>query len=117
MGDMHFTEEETSLVEEMAKDRHGIASRLGFYASVLVPVFIFGIYGMVQRDILATVLALVGLAIFVVWRIAQESKYVGPYKSIFQKVLQHQRDLAKAHQAHASSGNRGAPGSIGSTDR
>lgn len=118
MGDMNFTEEEASLVEEMARDRHGIASRLGFYASVLVPVFIFGVYGAFQRDLLAIGLALVGLTIFVVWKIAQESKYVGPYKSIFQKVLQHQRDLAKtAREAHAGSGHRGAPGSVDSIDR
>jgi hypothetical protein len=98
MSDLHFTEEETHLVEAMARDRHGVASRLGFYASVLVPVFIFGTYGIVHRDFLATVLSLLGLGIFVCWNLSQESKYVLLYKSIFQKVAQHQRGVPSVAQ-------------------
>jgi hypothetical protein len=53
MSDLHFTDEEQELVEAMARDRHGVASRLGFYASVLVPVFIFGAYGIARHDFLS----------------------------------------------------------------
>ena len=100
MSELHFTDEEQELVNAMARDRHGVASRLGFYASVLVPVFVIGGYGIFRADFLATVLALVGLAIFVCWNLSQESKYAGLYKSIFQKVAQHQSDAAQ--QAAAS---------------
>lgn len=100
MSELHFTDEERDLVDAMARDRHSVASRLGFYASVLVPVFVIGGYGIFRADFLAMVLALVGLAIFVCWNLSQESKYVGLYKSIFQKVAQHQSDGAQ--QAAAS---------------
>jgi len=99
MSDLHFTDDEQELVEAMARDRHGVASRLGFYASVLVPVFIFGAYGIAYHDFLATVLSLVGLSIFVCWRVSQESKYVGLYKTIFQKVVQHQNPSSHAQPA------------------
>lgn len=95
MSELHFTDEERDLVDAMARDRHGVVSRLGFYASVLVPVFVIGAYGIFRSDFLATVLALVGLAIFVCWNLSQESKYVGLYKSIFRKVAQHQREAAQ----------------------
>jgi hypothetical protein len=108
MSDLHFTEEEAQLVDAMARDRHGVASRLGFYASVLVPAFVFGAYGIINRDFLATVFSLIGLAIFVCWNLLQESKYVGLYKSIFQKVAQHQRERVSASQ-QAAAGDAGNP--------
>lgn len=95
MSELHFTDEEQELVDAMAHDRQSVASRLGFYASVLVPVFVMGGYGIFRADFLATFLALVSLAIFVCWNLTQESKYVGVYKSIFQKVAQHQSDAAQ----------------------
>jgi hypothetical protein len=112
MSDLHFTEEETHLVEAMARDRHGVSSRMGFYASVLIPVFIFGVYGVLRRDFLATVLSLVGLGIFVGWHLSQESKYVGLYKSIFQKVAQHQRGVSSLAQQSVQPDRRenSAPG-------
>lgn len=106
MSDLHFTEDETGLVNAMAGDRHGFASRVGFYASVLVPVFIFGAYGILNRDFLAVVLALVGLAIFVCWTLSRESKYLALYTSIFQKVAEHQRNAVTPAQETVASDRR-----------
>ena len=108
MSDLHFTDEERELVDAMARDRHGMASRLGFYAAVLVPVLVFGAYGVIRRDLLATALALVGLAIFVCWNLSEESKYIGLYQSIFRKVAQHQRDTAAPAQQAAAGDARNA---------
>jgi hypothetical protein len=108
MSDMHFTEDEAHLVDAMARDRHGVMSRLSFYASVLVPVFMIGGYGIINRDFLATDLGLIGLSIFVCWNLMHESKYVGLYKSIFQKVAQHQRERESVAQ-QAAAGDAGNP--------
>jgi hypothetical protein len=102
MSDLKFTDDEAQLVNAMANTRHGVASRLGFYASVLFPVFVFGAYGIVSQDFLATAVSLVGLSIFVGWNLSQESKYVGLYKSVFEKVAQHQRDSTPPVQQAAA---------------
>jgi hypothetical protein len=67
----------------------------------LFPVFVYGVYGLVSQDFLATAVSLVGLSIFVGWNLSQESKYVGLYKSVFEKVARHQRDSAPPVQQAA----------------
>lgn len=98
---MHFTDEERELIDAMARN-HSVASRLGFYASVLVPLYVMAGYGIFRADFLAIGLALVCLAIFLCWNLTQEFKYAGPYKSIFQKVAQHQSDAAQQATASAA---------------
>jgi hypothetical protein len=68
-------------------------SRLGFYASVLVPVLLFGGYGIASWNVLAVVFALVGLFIFVGWRISRELAMVSTYRSLCQKIVEHERAL------------------------
>jgi hypothetical protein len=94
MSDLNLTAEERQIVEAMARDRHGLASRLGFYASVLVPVVLFAAYGLSRRDFLAEAVATLGLLIFVGWRIAGELVRTGPYKSLCRKIVEHERRSA-----------------------
>ncbi len=92
MTNLNLTSDERALIEAMARDRHGIGSRLGFYASVLVPVMLFSGYGIASWDILAVVFALVGLFIFVGWRLWRELTMVNTYRSLCQKIVEHERD-------------------------
>ena len=89
---LKLTPEERDLAEAMARDRHDRASRLGFYGSVLVPVLLFAGYGIVSWNVLAVVFALVGLFIFVGWRISRELAMVNTYRSLCQKIVEHERD-------------------------
>ena len=91
MSSLGFTEEERHLVEIYARDRHGVASRLGFYAFVLVPIIIYGALGVYRRDFLPLLAALLGLFIFVCWRLSSEFRLFKIYTSIFQKVLSHEK--------------------------
>ena len=92
MANLNLTSEERALVEAIAHDRNGPGSRLGFYASVLVPVMLFAGYGIVSWDALAVIFALVGLFIFVGWRIWRELAMVNTYRSLCQKIVEHERD-------------------------
>ena len=91
MSDLNLTKEEREIVEAMARDRHGTVSRLAFYASVLIPVLLFGGYGCVQRDFVAVAVALLGLLIFTGWRISGEFSRMSPYKSLCRKITEHER--------------------------
>src|SRR5215475_5933459 len=90
MTDLHLTPDEGGVVEAMARDR-GRGSRLGFYGSVLVLCSFFAAYGIIQRDFVAVVVALIGLLIFVGWRIARELSHLNTFKSLCQKVAEHER--------------------------
>lgn len=87
MANLNLTSEERALVEAIARDRNGRGSRLGFYASVLVPVMLFA----GSWDALAVIFALVGLFIFVGWRIWRELLMVNIYRSLCQKIVDHER--------------------------
>ncbi|MBO0757743.1 MAG: hypothetical protein J2P54_18005, partial [Bradyrhizobiaceae bacterium] len=90
MTDLHLTSEERGIVEAMARDR-GKGSRLGFYGSVIVPLLLFAGYGIIQRDFPSMVVALVGLLIFDWWQIWRELSHVNTFKSLCQKVAEHER--------------------------
>jgi|GEM_PF-2412888 len=91
MSHIGFSKEERQFVEYCASERAGVGSRLGFYASVLVPVILFGCYGVLQRDFVAVTVALVGLLIFVWWRLSAEMNHVKVHRSVFEKVLAHEK--------------------------
>lgn len=95
MSDLGFSHEEKSLVLGIANDRNGVGSRLGFYASVLVPVSGFACYGIAQRDFLALTLGFIGLSIFVVWRISRELSILATYRALFAKVAAHERKVSE----------------------
>ena len=94
MSNLNLTSEERSLVEAMARDSNGPGVRAGFYASVLVPVLLFAGYGIASWDILAVLFALVGLLIFVAWRIWLELTSVNIYRRLCQKIVAHERNAA-----------------------
>src|SRR5579863_9320641 len=91
MGELNLTPLERALVDAMASPRQGVASRLGFYGSVLVPVLLFVGYGIWVRSVPALVVALLGLLIFVGWRLSRELSGLDIYLSVFRKVAEHER--------------------------
>lgn len=91
MSRLDLTTEERRLAEDMARDRSSVGSRLGFYASVLVPIILFGGYGVLRFDAVALGVAFLGLLIFVGWRISREFRYLPTYKSLFRKIAEHER--------------------------
>jgi len=95
MTDLHLTPDERGIVEAIARDR-GIGSRLGFYGSVLVPLLLFAGYGIIQRDWPAVVVALIGLLIFDGWKLARELSHASTFKSLCQKVAEHERTSDKS---------------------
>jgi hypothetical protein len=95
MSDLKLDTSERELVEAMARDTHSPASRIGFFASVLVPVLAFAAYGIFKKDIVAVGLAFAGLLIFVWWRLSHEFTKVPIYKSLFTKILNHEKTEAQ----------------------
>jgi hypothetical protein len=95
MTELNLTPEERSLIHTLAHDRAGKGTRLGFYASVLVPDLMFGCYGIAKRDLVALALAFAGSLIFVVWRISREMSLLGAYRSLFAKLADHERYAGK----------------------
>jgi hypothetical protein len=91
MSDLNLTKDEREIVEAMARDRHSIMSRLGFYSSVLVPMLLFAAYGLVKRDFLAEAIALLGSLIFIGWRISGELSRTSSYKSLCGKIVELER--------------------------
>lgn len=97
-----FTKEERELIDACARDNQSAASRAGSYGSVLVPVLIFGVYGFVNRDVVAISVALFGLIIFVWWRLSYEFSKLAVYQSLFQKLLRYEQEGDFAEQAKQS---------------
>lgn len=92
MSDLHLTEDERLYVAAALGSSSGTGARLGFYASFLVPALLFAGYGISTGSILAVTFALIGLLIFLGWRISREIHFSAVSKSLFQKILQHERD-------------------------
>ena len=61
MGDLSFTEPERDYVERVARDRDGVAGRVGFYAALLTPMLLFAAYSLLTQDFVAELLALLGV--------------------------------------------------------
>jgi hypothetical protein len=72
MTSIGFTKEERKLIETYANDRSKLSTGLGFYALVIVPVIVYGGLGVVRRDFLPLLASLIGLLLFVYWRLSQE---------------------------------------------
>jgi hypothetical protein len=91
MGDLNFTEPERDYVERVARDRHGVAGRVGFYAAVLTPMLLFAVYGLLTQDSVAELLAFLGVFLFVLWRASQELGFLKVAQSALRKVADHER--------------------------
>ena len=63
---MNLTPEEEFLLARFARDK----GRGGFYAAVLIPIALFGVYGFVTRDVIALAIAFLGALALLVWHIS-----------------------------------------------
>jgi len=93
MGDLNLTEHERDYVERVARDRHGVAGRVGFYMAVLTPMLLFAAYGVLTQDFIAEFLAFLGAFLFVLWRASQELGLFKVGQSALRKVADHERRL------------------------
>jgi hypothetical protein len=93
MTNIGFTKEERKLIEMYANDRSKRSTSLGFYALVIVPFIIYGVLGVIRRDFLPLLASLIGLLLFVYWRLSQELRVFEIHKSVFQKVLHHEKTM------------------------
>ena len=91
MGDLRLTDEERGIFEALAHDRYSRWSRFLFYASVIVPLLAFGVYGTATQDLAALIIGFGGLFFFVLWRLTQEFEHVETYKSASKKIVEHER--------------------------
>jgi hypothetical protein len=91
MSKLNLTREELSLVHSLSLGRGDSATRLGFYASVLVPALAFAGYGWIHGDVLAIGIAFAGLVGFLCWRISRELSLAPIYKSLFSKIAENER--------------------------
>jgi len=91
MTSLNLTEDEREYLGLVARDQHGARSRLGFYASALLPMLAFGIYGFVRHDFVAEFIAFAGTLLFTSWRISQEFRRLDVCKSLFRKVAEHEK--------------------------
>ena len=86
MTELDLTDEERALVARWALIKADNGSRLSFYAAALFPALVFGIYGMLHKDIVALGLAFVGLVGFLVWRVSRELRFAPLHHSLFVKL-------------------------------
>jgi hypothetical protein len=91
MSKLDLTPAEQSLVHSLSLGQGANATRLGFYASVLGPALLFAGYGITHGDVLAIGLAFFGLLSFLCWRISRELSLAPVYKSLFGKIVEHER--------------------------
>ena len=106
MSNLDLTTEERALVYRWAFDRSGPRKRLGFYAPALLPIILFGAYGIARRcvtmvkgttqtvaaeDFWVLALAFLGLLIFVGSRIAGDMSAPTTYRSLCSKIVEHER--------------------------
>jgi len=96
MPNLKLTADERNLAEVMARDGNSRGTRIGFYASVLIPALLFAGYGIFSWDVLAVAFAFIGLLIFFGWRISRELAIANTFKSLCQKILEHERDAGSA---------------------
>jgi nitrate reductase NapE component len=93
---MNFSPDEELLLMRFAQERPG--RRWTFYAVVLTPIAAFGVFGMLNRDLAALVIAFLGAFGYVLWHMNWELDGTRQLRSIAQKVLAG-RDAARATTA------------------
>ena len=92
MNRLNLTDAERALVAQMAASSESVYSRLWFYAACLVPSVSFGIYGALQKDIVALGLGFLALCLFIGWSIFNEMKSTPFYIALFKKIDAFDRD-------------------------
>lgn len=92
MSKLNLTDEERALVAQMAASSESVYSRLWFYAACLVPGVSFGIYGAIQKDMVALGLGFLALCLFIGWSISNEIKNTPFYVALFKKIDAFERE-------------------------
>ena len=104
MSDLPLSKDELALLHRLASERTSAFYRHGFDAATVLPVLAFAIFGFVKRDLVALGLAFFGLLALYLWRISAESGMTPIYRSISQKVLQHQQPSSGGSADDSSAG-------------
>lgn len=92
MSKLNLTDGERALVAQMAASSESAYSRLWFYAACLVPGVSFGIYGVIQKDMVALGLGFLALCLFIGWSISNEIKSTPFYITLFKKIDAFERE-------------------------
>lgn len=86
---MDFTPDEKYYMAYFARTDKPLY-RWGFYAAWLLPILVFGGYGLLQQDTIALGMAFFALLAFNAWLIAASSRSRHIIASIFRKVTDEQ---------------------------
>jgi hypothetical protein len=92
MSDLELTKEEQDYVMRAAHNSDTAWSYWAYYASFIVPMVVFCLYGLVRCDVIAEFIAFGGLLLFFMVRISRDAKRVGVHKAFFRKVANHERN-------------------------
>jgi hypothetical protein len=95
MNRLDFSAEERALLNAW-QVRSQTTERLGFYATVLAPMAIFAVYGLLKRDVIAEFIAFFGLFLFLLWRLSAENSRARVYRSMMSKIIEHERTAASS---------------------
>ncbi len=75
----------------IAHDNYSVGWYWAYYASFVLPMLAFCVYGLIRRDFVAEFIAFLGLLMFLLWRISRDMSRLSLYKSLFRKVVEHER--------------------------
>jgi len=81
-----FTPEEMRLIHRYSADR-GRFSRVSFYCAALFAPVLFAIYGTLQRDFVALLIAFLGLIAFVLWMLTADVRSGDLIRSVCRKLI------------------------------
>lgn len=81
-----FSDEEKHRIHSMARERTNV-DRAWFYVAVLFAPVAMAVYGLIQRDYLASTVAFFGLLGLVLWHIHQQLKSATHFRTICEKVV------------------------------
>lgn len=84
---LDFSPEEWSIIVGFASWHGAARNRIGWYASAVGPILLFGAYGIWKSDIIALGLAFVSLLAYVAWVSAAEVRGLKEYRSICNKII------------------------------
>ncbi|GHA03225.1 hypothetical protein GCM10008090_10270 [Arenicella chitinivorans] len=82
-----FTEEELNYIKELSLQQSTL-KQVYFYACVLIAPLAFAIYGFINSDVLAMLIAFLGLMVFVAWFLSQSLSGGRLLNVICQKIVQ-----------------------------
>ena len=84
---LDFSQDEWAAIVGFSTWRETTGNRIGWYASIIGPIVLFGIYGACKGEITAVGLAFVCLLAYCIWRVRLELQYLPVYRSICSKIV------------------------------